>query len=511
MNRFYVWGIALVLTFLGLGLFVYKAYFLGFPIHPDTSVRVWNVEARVSFVAREEPVKVSILVPMGTARFAITGESFISNGYGILVSNDERNRWATWSIRKATGRQNLYYQATVRSVRASVMSPDEEPPQPLDPGFQGPALEAANALLEEIRAKSADTVNMVSGLIKSLNEDPPGTSVRLLLGDQPKPEKKVEMAVRLLAQADIIARAVHGIRLREDKFDFSKNIPLIHWLEVYHKKKWISFNPMTGKASVPGDWLGWWRGKQNPVTLEGGEKLRVRVAISPRLEEGISAALERGLLANPLLLKFSLFSLPVSTQAVYRVLLMIPVGALLLVVFRNVIGIRTFGTFMPVLIGLAFRESGLVWGIILFCVVVALGLTVRFWLERLKLLLVPRLTAILTVVVLLMMALSILTHNLGIHLGLSVALFPMVILTMTIERMSIVWEERGPGEALASGFGSLLTAIIACLVMNTKKVEHLVFVFPELLLVVLGATLILGRYTGYRLMDLHRFRVLARG
>jgi hypothetical protein len=229
------------------------------------------------------------------------------------------------------------------------------------------------------------------------------------------------------------------------------------------------------------------------------------------LEEGIIAAQETGSVSKPLLLKFSLFSLPVSTQAVYRVLLMIPVGAFLLAIFRNIIGIKTFGTFMPVLIGLSFRETGLGTGIILFSIVVAMGLTIRFWLERLKLLLVPRLTAILTVVVLLMVALSVFTHSLGMHRGLSVALFPMVILTMTIERMSIVWEERGPGEALTSGLGSLLTAIGAFLVMNIKIVEHLIFVFPELLLVLLASTLILGRYSGYRLMDLHRFRVVAKG
>jgi hypothetical protein len=44
-----------------------------------------------------------------------------------------------------------------------------------------------------------------------------------------------------------------------------------------------------------------------------------------------------------------------------------------------------------------------------------------------------------------------------------------------------------------------------------KFIEHLVFVFPELLLVLLAATLLLGRYSGYRLMDLYRFKALAKG
>jgi hypothetical protein len=163
-----------------------------------------------------------------------------------------------------------------------------------------------------------------------------------------------------------------------------------------------------------------------------------------------------------------------------------------------------------VLIALSFRETGLIWGILFFSIVVALGLWVRFYLDHLKLLLVPRLSAVLITVIILMAGVSILTHNLGIHRGLSIALFPLVILTMTIERMSIVWEERGANEAIISGLGSLFTAALAFLVMNIKLIEHLIFVFPELLLILLAATMLLGRYSGYRLWDIYRFRALAR-
>ena len=111
-------------------------------------------------------------------------------------------------------------------------------------------------------------------------------------------------------------------------------------------------------------------------------------------------------------------------------------------------------------------------------------------------------------VVLLMAALSVLSHRLGLETGLSVALFPMVILTMTIERMSVVWEERGPRDAIIDGLGSLLVATIAYGVMSVAFVQHLVFVFPETLLVVLAVILMLGSYTGYRLTEIRRFRAL---
>jgi len=117
---------------------------------------------------------------------------------------------------------------------------------------------------------------------------------------------------------------------------------------------------------------------------------------------------------------------------------------------------------------------------------------------------------VLIVVVLLMAAVSVLSHRLGLEIGLSVALFPMVILTMVIERMSVVWEERGAGDAVREGLGSLVVAALIYGVMNIDLIRHITFVFPEVLLIVLAVVLLLGRYTGYRLTDLRRFRVLSR-
>lgn len=42
--------------------------------------------------------------------------------------------------------------------------------------------------------------------------------------------------------------------------------------------------------------------------------------------------------------------------------------------------------------------------------------------------------------------------------------------------------------------------------MIQPQLQYLLFVFPELLLVVLAVILLLGRYTGYRLSELWRFR-----
>ena len=81
---------------------------------------------------------------------------------------------------------------------------------------------------------------------------------------------------------------------------------------------------------------------------------------------------------------------------------------------------------------------------------------------------------------------------------------------MTIERMSVAWDERGAGTAIREGIGTLIVAALAYVVMSWPPLEHFVFVYPEVLLVLFAFALLLGRYSGYRLNELFRFRALAR-
>ena len=193
----------------------------------------------------------------------------------------------------------------------------------------------------------------------------------------------------------------------------------------------------------------------------------------------------------------------------FKLIMLLPVGALMVVLLRVLVGIRTSGTFMPVLIAIAFRETQLLGGLMFFTLIIMVGLGIRAYLEHLRLLLVPRLASVLTVVVILMTLVSIASHRMGVDTGLSVALFPMVILTMMIERMSVTWEELGARDAITEGMGTMMTAVLIYLVMGVAVIRHVLFVFPELLLLILAATLLAGRYTGFRMTEYRRFKAMA--
>jgi hypothetical protein len=205
---------------------------------------------------------------------------------------------------------------------------------------------------------------------------------------------------------------------------------------------------------------------------------------------------------------FSVYSLPVEAQSAFKLLAMIPLGILVIVFLRNVVGVQTMGTFMPTLIALSFLDTELVPGIVFFLIIVGIGLLIRAYLSRLNLLLVPRISAVVIVVILTMETVSIVSYRLGIQSGLTITFFPLIILAWTIERGSILWEEDGPGNAIRQIFASLLAGILTYFILAGEHVQHIMYAFSEINLVILGLTMLLGTYTGYRLTELRRFKPL---
>jgi len=504
-NR-HVYFLASALFLFGISLFLYKVLALHYPLSGKQHTQLWDIEVHVVFQGTGAPVKLELAAAKNTRRYQIVDEVFASQGYSMNIREKKGNRYIVWTSRSATGRQDIYYRATVKGQDVSSNSDSLLEPKVGDkPEFSRTEERAARAIIREIRTQAKDVPEFVPHLFDQLKTSRHDRNVALLLGRQPSKNRQIRVAVNILRAAGIPARPVYGIVLEAAH----KDVPIVPWLQVFYQGAWRSIDPSTGHIGIPENYFTWWRGSTSFAKLKGGAHQGLTISTSRSNVPAISTFADSGLATNLDPVRLSLFSLPIETQVVYRILLTIPVGALILVLLRNVVGIRTFGTFMPVLIALAFRETRLLWGLLLFSLVILFGLAARFYLDRLKLLVVPRLASVLIIVVLLMAGMSVFSHMLGIERGLSVALFPMVIMTMTIERMSIVWEELGRNEAMLQGLGSLFVAAVAYLFMTIKTVEHLIFVFPELLLVILAMTLLLGRYTGYRLTELWRFRALA--
>ncbi|MCG6898674.1 MAG: inactive transglutaminase family protein [Gammaproteobacteria bacterium] len=493
------WAVALIL--IGLVITAYKSYELGLPLTPEQHAEVWTVQAQVSFQGKGGPAKLSLYIPENTPGFMLLDEDFISSRYGLTIAKSHENRKADWAIRRAKGAQTLYYRISVARSNLSVEW-EEKPAFPSPPDYEEPYASAIRAIIEDVREESADVESYTLELLKQLNSNEPNENVELIRDQASNAGQWTNEIINVLKGVRIPARIIWGI----DISDTANDALLRPLLQVHNGSSWLSFDPETGREGIPANFLVWKVGDKSVSSLDGGKDLDIKFSVTRTYAELIDIARQGAAKRDSFFSEFSLLSLPVQNQNAYQLLLMLPLGALLVVFLRTVIGLKTFGTFMPILIAMAFRETQLFWGVIMFSLIVSIGLMIRFYLEKLFLLLVPRLASVLVIVVILMLLISLVTNQLGVERVLSISLFPMVILAMTIERMSITWEENGARDAILQGLGSLLVASIGYVVMTNENLMYLIFVFPELLLVVLGLCLWMGGYTGYRLTELVRFK-----
>lgn len=493
---FYISVTLLIIAGIALSIFRHQNY--GVPWTPGEARQVWDIEARIEFNGQAKPVKASLAAPHTQTGFTLIDESSSSPGYGLSYVETESGRRAEWSVRQANGPQTIYYKAQfLVDPQAKV---DSVPPNQdiIQPTFDGPVEAAVLALIERANQRSADDTTFTRELIKSIN-DSESQNASLLLNRM----SKVVSVDKILAYAKIPSKVVGVIELEDGR----RRQTIQHMNQVWDGQNWVLFNPNNANPVISEDILIWDESNVSLLDLVGGQNSQVHFSMIAQDISPTQATKDKVLADG--LLNFSIHSLPLEEQAMFKTIMLIPIGALIVVFLRVIIGLKTSGTFMPVLIAVAFVQTQLVTGIVGFLLIVGTGLVIRSYLSKLNLLLVARISAVIITVIMIISVFTVVAFKIGLTEGLSITFFPMIILSWTIERMSILWEEEGAKEVVLQGGGSLLTAVLVYLAMTNPFIQHLTFNFIGLQLIVLAAILLLGTYTGYRLTELRRFKPLA--
>ena len=203
--------------------------------------------------------------------------------------------------------------------------------------------------------------------------------------------------------------------------------------------------------------------------------------------------------------------LPPQTQRTVAALLILPVGALLTAGVRTMVGFQTFGTLTPSLLAAGYLYCDAATGAVVFALVMVVGLGGRALLGRVRLQMGSRLGVVLTVLVLCLAGAIAVMDRLGLHVDPAGAMMPLVVLTMIVERFYISIEENGLGASVRLLVATLAVAAGCWGLLAWPALGRLALAYPEGELIVVAALLGVGRYAGYRLTELWRFRELAQG
>ncbi|MFR8205988.1 MAG: 7TM domain-containing protein [Alphaproteobacteria bacterium] len=229
----------------------------------------------------------------------------------------------------------------------------------------------------------------------------------------------------------------------------------------------------------------------------GGENSVIKFSVMKSVTSSLSLASRRAKLAGQKsLFDYSIYNLPLAEQNTLKWLSIFPLAILIIVLLRNVVGVKTMGTFTPMLLSMSLVKTGFWPGLICFGVIIGIGLLIRFVLSKLNLLLVPRISAVVIVVIIIMQMLTVLGYQFKLNVALSAVFFPIIIMAWIIERASITWEEEGAINAGKEIFYSLVAAIVTYFIISSEYIRHIMFAFNELNLVILFVVMLLGTYTG---------------
>lgn len=497
---FYI--VTFVLFIAGLLFTAYQHFTFDVPFFPGDKSEVWTVEAKIEFEPQPgTPATVDFALPAIQPGFTQLKQNTSSLGYGTGYIKKQDSSYIQWTKRDNIGLQTLYYRAEFlqdENAKSSSMTV----PAIEESVEEEPYATAMNEINDAAYSKSSNPFSYAVQVINEVNKTT--ETVSLLLSKY----NKSELIVKILNRAQIPARVISVLELEDGR----RNRSLTPYVAVFEGTNYEIFNPNTGVSGINSNQLIWSNHNNSLLDVTGGSNARVSFSM---LKNAVPVSVAGSLKVNTEkasgkdVVSLSIESLPIEEQSIFKTILLLPIGVLIVVFLRILVGVKTSGTFMPVLISMAFLQTSLVVGLIGFISIVCIGLIVRSWLSHLNLLLVARISAVIITVIAIIGAISLITYKIGLTEGIKVTFFPMIILSWTIERMSILWEEEGYKEVLVQGGGSLFVAVCAYIAMNSLIIQHLTFNFLGLQLVILSLVLLMGNYTGFRLSELKRFKPLA--
>ncbi len=498
-----------------LVLMAYKVRALGYALSDVLPVRQYEVTYALALDGHGGDVRVRTFLPSSDARQAISEERDVSSGLHLSQATDGPNRVATWTGAEVPDGTSIRHTFRVLPHEVVYAIPDDlavpesypasaaawlRPEKEIQ--VDAPEIAAALARIGADRGTVLERLRRIHDLASGLKQRPfKGTTdalTALRLGEA-SCNGKSRLFVALARAAGIPARLVGGLILETGTKRTSHQ-----WVEAYVAGHWVPFCPTNHHfASIPERYLTLYYGDEAlfrhtaDVNFQYRFEIRSELVPSPRAKASFTL-LNVWALFDRLKLPFSLL----------RTILMLPVGALLTVLFRNVVGMPTFGTFLPALLAAAAGQTGAAWGVVAVLVVVAVVATVRGAVSWLELLHSPTLAILLAAVAFTLVGTTMLAERLGIAELTRVTLFPLAVLAICAERFYLSLTEHGPGVA-GRELGGTLVVMLACyVVMNSLALQVLVIGFPEVLFLVVAADLYLGRWVGMRLSEYLRFRAL---
>lgn len=194
-------------------------------------------------------------------------------------------------------------------------------------------------------------------------------------------------------------------------------------------------------------------------------------------------------------------------------LLLLPLSGAMIAAGRHVVGIRGFGIFLPAALSVVFLAIGPVLGIGLFVVIIAISIANRLVLKSTKVRLqyLPRAALLLLFVTLAVLGFIFVSSVFKLGGMADISVFPILFLVLLSEDFTRVQVGKSVRTAIVLTTETIFLALVSYFMLTLKAIQVFAITNPEILLTLVAAfDIVLGRYTGLRVLEFWRFRKLIR-
>ena len=246
----------------------------------------------------------------------------------------------------------------------------------------------------------------------------------------------------------------------------------------------------------------------NPI-LEADNLSEIELLLRSR---GIEFQIVDGLSGTPFWLPFSrlltFFAANGISQSVLYILLSVPFLALIISFARQFIGISTFGVFSPLMLALSFLVLGWQFGLVVFFVVLVVSNLIRIVFNRVELLYIPKVSLLLSTLSLSFLLVLGVAVYFNTTLDLSLAIFPMMVMSTISEKFLSAQSAEGIQNALIATAETVIVALLAYLFVEWDFIRDMILATPEYVILPILANVWLGKFTGLRVSEYFKFRSL---
>lgn len=480
-----------------------------------TQVYAFNLS--MTYQSDGSDINIRTYIPEENGRQRILSEQIINNGLDFLVVNDPSGKKANWSGYSSSQQVAFRYALSMQAIKYQ-LSPELVIPESYS-GELSPYLRATDAvqvnhpevlalwnlikpkdnknLLDVLTAIYQHTYRQIEGApFKGVTDAV--TALRLKTASC---NGKSRLFIALARLNNIPARLVGGVILNGVNKKTSHQ-----WLEIYAQNQWIPFGPTNGNfAELPANYLELYRGDQNLFRHTVDINFDYEFSSSQRLVAPAVYNHQEEELDNNIDITGLLLSMGLEPKTI-GLFLLFPICTLLITFLRNLIGIKTFGIFLPMLIAAACVFIGYFKGVTGFAFILLTSFIAYHFLDKLKLLKVPRLAAIITInTIIFVLGLLFVGASNRLEFGV-LSLFPVIIISFIAEKIHRITEEKDWQELFKRIFGTLLSITGCYLLLASFMLQGLFSYFPESFLLVLAGQIYVGRWTGIRISEMFRFR-----